>query len=246
MHSKGYVMTRSAWPHLHKIEETKNRYWWPYIAHLFNFSGHTTQCLWESNSTYIRRLQKLEMTCSSRTLRATSHMTLRAHDHYTSSTLIGVKRAELVQVRFTLHLRDQQRMWMQDDGCKVYMASYMAPNGSCFMITWIIFKNHLLGGMPNTKLGDHGTPNADDCWFILLYHVWRPAWMEIHWNSIRLRARSHMTSHYTWGSVTTLHDFGGVLGWPLGTFFWALTISWSRLLARVGSYNGILAKTTPN
>ena len=47
--------------------------------------------------------------------------------------------------------------------------------------------------------------------------------------------RSHITSHYTWESVTTLHDFGGVLGWPLDTFFWALTISWSRLLARVWS-----------
>ena len=34
-------------------------------------------------------------------------------------------------------------MWMQD-GCKVYMDSYMASNGSCFMITWTIFKNHLL------------------------------------------------------------------------------------------------------
>ena len=33
--------------------------------------------------------------------------------------------------------------------------------------------------------------------------------------------------------MTTLHDFGGVLGRPLDTFFWALTISWSRLLARV-------------
>ena len=30
------------------------------------------------------------------------------------------------------------------DGCKVDMDSYMAPNGSCFMITWTIFKNHLL------------------------------------------------------------------------------------------------------
>ena len=28
-----------------------------------------------------------------------------------------------------------------------------------------------------------------------------------------------MTSHYTGGSVTTLHDFGGVLGrWPLDTY----------------------------
>ena len=29
-------------------------------------------------------------------------------------------------------------------GCKVYMDSYMVSNGSCFMVTWIIFKNHLL------------------------------------------------------------------------------------------------------
>ena len=30
------------------------------------------------------------------------------------------------------------------DGCKAYMGSYMASNGSCFMVIWIIFKNHLL------------------------------------------------------------------------------------------------------
>ena len=30
------------------------------------------------------------------------------------------------------------------DGCKVYMDSYMASNGSCFMVTWTVFKNHLL------------------------------------------------------------------------------------------------------
>jgi len=30
------------------------------------------------------------------------------------------------------------------DGCKVYMDSYMASNGSCFMVTWTNFKNHLL------------------------------------------------------------------------------------------------------
>ena len=33
--------------------------------------------------------------------------------------------------------------------------------------------------------------------------------------------------------MITLHDFGGDLGRPLDTFNWALTISWSRLLARV-------------
>ena len=30
------------------------------------------------------------------------------------------------------------------DGCKVYMDSYMASNRSCFMVTWTILKNHLL------------------------------------------------------------------------------------------------------
>ena len=46
--------------------------------------------------------------------------------------------------------------------------------------------------------------------------------IQIHWNSIWLRARLQMTSHYTWGSEITLqHDFGSVLGRPLDTFFWA-------------------------
>ena len=92
-----------------------------------------------------------------------------------------------------------------------------------------------LKGRPSTKPGDHGTPNAHNHWFILFYHVWGPAWIEIHWNSIWLRAWSHMASHYTWGSVTILHDFGGALGWPLDNFFWALIISRSRLLAHAWS-----------
>ena len=29
-------------------------------------------------------------------------------------------------------------------GLRVYTDSYVASNGLCFMITWIIFKNHLL------------------------------------------------------------------------------------------------------
>ena len=120
-------------------------------------------------------------------------------------------------------------MWMQD-GCKVYMDSYMASNGSCFIVTWINFLKPSLGGRPNRKPGDHSTPNAHNRLFILLYHVWGHAWIEIHWKNICLRARSHMASHYIWGSVTTLHDCGGMLGRPLDTFLWALTISWSRLL----------------
>ena len=41
------------------------------------------------------------------------------------------------------------------DGCKVYMGSSMASNGSCFMVTWTILQKPLLGGRPNTKPGDH-------------------------------------------------------------------------------------------
>ena len=50
-----------------------------------------------------------------------------------------------------------------------------------------------------------------------------PAWIDIHWNSIWLRARLHMTSHSTQGPVITIHDFGSVLWWPLDTFFWGLS-----------------------
>ena len=61
------------------------------------------------------------------------------------------KKAELVQVHFTLRLRDQPSLWMQD-GCKAYMDSYMASIGSCFMVTWTIVKNHLLEeGLPQNQ-----------------------------------------------------------------------------------------------
>ena len=45
------------------------------------------------------------------------------------------------------------------DGCKVYMDSYVASNGSCFMVTYLdLFSKTTLGGRPNIKVGDHGTP----------------------------------------------------------------------------------------
>ena len=105
-------------------------------------------------------------------LRATSHTRLRAHDHYTSGTLIGGKGGP-VQIHFALRLRDQRSMWMQD-GCKVYMDSYMASNGSCFIVYLDYFQKPPLGGRANTKPGDHDTVNVRNCWFILLYHVWGP------------------------------------------------------------------------
>jgi hypothetical protein len=44
--------------------------------------------------------------------RATSHTRLRARDHYTSSTPIGGKKAERVQVHFTQRLRDQRSEYL--------------------------------------------------------------------------------------------------------------------------------------
>jgi len=45
-------------------------------------------------------------------------------------------------------------------------------------IEWMMFHGHLdyfvkppHGGRPNTKLGDYGTPNAHNRWFILFDHV---------------------------------------------------------------------------
>ena len=134
-----------------------------------------------------------------------------------------VEKAEPVQVRFTLRWRDQRSTWMQN-GCKVYMDSYMTSNGSCFMVTWTITWKLPHGGRPHTTPGEPRSPNAHKCWLIILiYHVWGPAWIEIHGNIIRLRARSHMTSHCAWGSLTRLHDFGGELGRPLDSHNFMVT-----------------------
>ena len=152
-------------------------------------------------------------------LRATSHTRLRARDHYTSSTPIGGKGgAGPSSLHITL------------EGPTEFVR---CKTGVKF--TWIILKKPPLGSRSNTKPGDHGILNAHNRSFILFYHAWGLTWVEIHWNNIWLRVQSHMTSHYTWWSGTTLCDFGGVLGQPLDTFFWALTISWSRLLAHVWS-----------
>jgi hypothetical protein len=126
----------------------------------------------------------------------------------TLQALSLVGKAELVQVRFTLRLRDQHSTYVN--------ARWMYNlHGFLDGIKWIMFHGHLdyfqkppLERRSNTKLGDHGTLIAHNCWFILFYHVWGSAWIKYHWNSIRLRAQSHMTSHYTWKSVTMLHEFG--------------------------------------
>ena len=95
------------------------------------------------------------------------------------------------------------------------------------------FQKPPLGCRPKHKIGRPWCFERSQPLIYCIYRAWGPAWIEIYWNSIWSRAQSHMTSHCTWGSVTTLHDFGGILGRPSDTFCWALTIPWSRLLARV-------------
>ena len=75
-----------------------------------------------------------------------------------------------------------------------------------------------LGGRRNTKPGDHGTPNTHNHWLLLFHNAWGPTRIKTHWNSFWLRVRSHMTSHYTWGPMITLHEMGGDLGMTFGHF----------------------------
>jgi hypothetical protein len=106
-------------------------------------------------------------------LRATSHTQAKGMWplHFKHSHLW--KKSELVHVHCPLWLRNQQSKWMQD-GCKVYMDSYMASNGSCFKVTWIIFKNHLLEVGLTQNRETISLPKPHNCWFIIFHHVWGP------------------------------------------------------------------------
>ena len=76
-----------------------------------------------------------------------------------------MEKAEPIQVR----LRDQRGMWMQD-GCKVYMHSYMTSNGSCFMVTCNTFKNHLLeiGLTQNRETTTLQTLTTDGLFYVIM------------------------------------------------------------------------------
>jgi hypothetical protein len=84
-------------------------------------------------------------------------MRLRAHDRYISSTLIGGSSS--LHTTFEGPTKYVNARWME------------SLHGSLHGIKWIVFHGHLdyfqkpsLGGRPNTKPGDHGTPNAHNRW----------------------------------------------------------------------------------
>ena len=169
-------------------------------------------------------------------LEATSHTRLRARDHYTSSTLIGGKGgADPSLLHTMLHIVWTNGVCAMQDGCEVYMDSYMASNGSCFILTWIVLKNHLLevGLTWNweivalqilTSIGLFCFIMCEDPReqkFIAIAFGWGPGQIWLH-----------TTLEDPWPHCMILEV---CLGQRLHTFLWALTISWSQLLARVWS-----------
>ena len=146
--------------------------------------------------------------CLNILLGATSHIRPRDRDrilHF--KHFHWWERWSRSQVRFTLMLEGPTEYVCE---CKMDAKS----NGILHGIDWIVFQGHFgcfqklpLGGRFDTKPGNRGTLNAHNRWFNLLCCVWRPTWIGICWNSNWLRARSQMASHYTWGSVTTLHEW---------------------------------------
>ena len=118
-------------------------------------------------------------THGSRVLRATSHTRLRARDRCTFKHSRWWKWRS--RSKFT-----SRHAWGTNgvSGCKMdvkstWIRSYMASNGSCVMVTWVVFKIHLLEVGLIQNWGDYGIPNVHNCWFILFYHVWGFAWIEM-------------------------------------------------------------------
>ena len=136
-------------------------------------------------------------------LRATSHTRLRDHDQYTSSTLIGGKDGAGPS---SLHTTLEGPMEFCE--CKMDVKPTWIPTWHRIdHVSWSLglfwIKNHFLGvGLTQNQ----ETMALQTRWFIWFYHVWGPAWIEIHWNCMWLRVWSHITSHYTWRSVITRHD----------------------------------------
>ena len=125
------------------------------------------------------------------------------------------------------------------DGCEVYMDSYMASNGSCFTVTWIVFKNHLLEVGLTQKTGRpwHSVRSQQLVYFILSCVRTRMNRYSLKQNlvedlvtynfTLHLRVRDHTTwfwrclgttfGHFLMGPhnfmVTTL---GSCVKWPQG------------------------------
>jgi hypothetical protein len=113
-------------------------------------------------------------------LRATSHTKLRACDHCTSSVVIGRKGGAGPSSLHTMlegPMEYVNARWMQKS---TWSLEWHQMNH----VSWPLglFQKPPLGSRPNTRPGDHGTPNAHTCWFILFYHAW---WLRMNKNSLK-------------------------------------------------------------
>ena len=81
----------------------------------------------------------------------------------------------------------------------------------------------LLGGRSDTKPGDHGTPNVHNRWFIIFYHVWRPAWifftkMTFGWGSNHIWLHTILEDPWPWFWRYLGTAFGHTLSFGLSQF----------------------------
>ena len=165
-------------------------------------------------------------------VRAISHR-LRARDHYTSSTLSdGKTGANPSSLHTTLEGPTKYICECKMDGT-VYMDFYMASNGSCFMVIWTVSRNHLMevGLTQNRETMALQTLTTVDLFYFIIcedmYEYksieiefgWGPGFIWLH-TSLEVPWSHYMILEVSWDKGL----------WTL--FFWVVTISWSRLLAR--------------
>ena len=103
------------------------------------------------------------------TLMATSHTRLRAHDWYTSSTLIGGKGGVGPSSLHTTLEGPAEYVSCKMDVKSTWIPMRHAMDHASRSLG--LFSNPSLKGRPDTKLGDHGTPNAHNHWLILFDHT---------------------------------------------------------------------------
>jgi hypothetical protein len=92
-------------------------------------------------------------------IRTTSHTRLRAHEHYTSSTLIGGKGGAGPSLLHTALEGPTEYI----SECKMDVKSTWIPTWHPMdLVSWSLdyFQKPSLGSRSNTKLGYHGNPNA--------------------------------------------------------------------------------------
>ena len=97
----------------------------------------------------------------------------------------------------------------------------MASIGLFLIATWTIFKNHLLevGLTQNQETMTLWTLTTVDLFYFMMFenlHEYKFIEIAFGWEPVTYDFTLHLRVR------DTLHDFGGVLGRPLDTFFWAL------------------------